>query len=224
MTRYKDDDFDYGTDPEIVAALMVPLPEPRDDYVNTHVPIVFINIDGVLNPGDPDITHYGKNCYPYRDIVRVHGVDRRIALNPEHGEALRGLREKRGAELVWVSTWNEYANDHIAGPLGLGKLPYVPLPAETWGDEDNGFKAVAALDWARGRPFVWFDDSPTLKIRLHHYETAWHTRRHSPNPLSPFGVGEFLHVFIQSAIGLRPSHTRKADRWLRDLRIKPDPQ
>ncbi|GAB3727752.1 HAD domain-containing protein [Nocardiopsis nanhaiensis] len=148
-------------------------------------PLLFIDIDGPLNPFRATPSQL-EGYSAHR--MRPPGWERparplSVWLNPAHGEELLALPY----ELVWASTWEHAANTMIGPVLGLPELPVVEMPrrpARHWG---LFFKTPAIVDYAGGRPFAWVDDGITGRDR------SWVDRNH---------LGDALLCRIDPAIGL----------------------
>lgn len=119
-------------------------------------PLLFVDVDGVLNPADP---------WPADGFDRHHLLGYDVLLAPLHGAWLRELSGTY--ELCWATTWQDSANAHIAPLLGLPDLPVVPVNRYTRQPGDprirltellSGHKWAPLLRYAAGRPFAWIDD------------------------------------------------------------------
>ncbi|GAA2815869.1 hypothetical protein GCM10010441_45560 [Kitasatospora paracochleata] len=119
-------------------------------------PLLFLDVDGVLNPvcPHPDAGFDSHTLLGYT-----------VLLSAEHGAWLRELAGTY--ELVWATTWEDEANVHIAPRLGLPELPvvrfngYVPQPGDPRVPLMELFSArkwAPLLRYAAGRPFAWLDD------------------------------------------------------------------
>ncbi len=118
-------------------------------------PILFIDVDGVLNPHSKPrfLKPLGFKKYRIWDD-EINRCDRyTVWLNKLHGEWLSSLTDL--VDLAWATTWNDRANDAIAGRIGLPRLPVaharprVGMLAE---------KTRSIIDMAGSRPFAWIDD------------------------------------------------------------------
>ncbi|MEV7780563.1 HAD domain-containing protein [Kitasatospora sp. NPDC088351] len=119
-------------------------------------PLLFLDVDGVLNPVCPG---------PENDFDTHTLLGYSVLLSARHGEWLRELAGTY--ELVWATTWEEKANIHIAPAIGLPRLPvvrfagYVPQPGDPrvpLMDLFSAHKWAPLLRYAAGRPFAWVDD------------------------------------------------------------------
>ncbi|MFB4298900.1 HAD domain-containing protein [Actinomadura sp. NTSP31] len=126
-------------------------------------PLLYLDIDGVLNPEAP------------RDPARFHehAIGRlTVRINREHGDWLRELAAHY--DLTWATTWEEHANEHIGPLLGLPPLPHVAFSAYEPHPDDPHTpllqiplmrKWAPILRHADGRPFAWVDDIIPWTIR-----------------------------------------------------------
>lgn len=177
-------------------------------------PILAVDVDGVLNACSD-----GEPPPGWRDArVRPHGPQShgfRIRCNPAHGALLLAVAEETGAELIWCTTWEAMANEHIAPLVGLPELPWVPMEpgraevasaspdagrlAGTYHHSVGETKAAAMRAYAAERSFVWLDDEP---------DAAWELRN-CPVP--------HLVIRVDSETGLQDEHLAAARAWLAAL-------
>jgi hypothetical protein len=164
-----------------------------------HVPLVLVDVDGVLNPARPAGLGYRRHW------VFPAGVAHRLLLNPSHGRMLTDLADATGAELVWGSYWQNRANTWIAPRVGLPSLRFVPIPPRwrpgAW-SSPGWWKARHVAAWIGDAPFVWFDDDLTVIGGL------------AGQP----GLGRHLVVRVDPATGLTDDHVEQARAWLHNLR------
>jgi hypothetical protein len=169
-------------------------------------PILAVDVDGVLNAMSRGAPPEG-----WRD-GRALGF--RIRYNPGHGAKLLAVAEETGAELVWCTTWEELANEHIAPLVGLPELPWVPMEpgrdAVVSASPDSGqragthyhslgdTKAAAMCAYASDRPFCWLDDEPDAEDAL------------SSHPVP------HLVIQVPERTGLQDEHLERARTWLRE--------
>lgn len=133
------------------------------------VPILAIDIDGVLNP--MNWTKQGRKIMWARGFRPQTGWQARVRkvegsrwiphgelwLNRAHGEMLARFSREHDVELVWASLWEHNSNAIVAPALGLPRMPFVDFHGHPSGSQFWKFQAVA--DYARGRPLAWLDDS-----------------------------------------------------------------
>ncbi|WP_083999897.1 HAD domain-containing protein [Actinomadura kijaniata] len=172
---------------------------------STVEPIVFIDVDGVLNP-------LGKlqDGYTVHRITLAEKGRRRqyqVALNPTHGAALLALAETTGAQLVWGTTWSQHANPKIGPRIGLPELPWVDIGHRPRSGPDSRltvgqWKAKKLAAWAARRPFVWLEDEPDAAAALAELD----------------GVGPHQVITVDALRGLTAQHLQAARDWLDQLR------
>jgi hypothetical protein len=106
-------------------------------------PLLLLDIDGALSPmlerGDPRAEEFVW-------------VSEQECAHPRLTEWLAMLSEHY--TLIWVTSWEDEANDVFGPSLGLARLSYVPfsrVESETWKLDD-------VLEFVGTRPFAWVDD------------------------------------------------------------------
>ncbi|MFF4650655.1 HAD domain-containing protein [Streptomyces sp. NPDC001380] len=121
-----------------------------------HRPLLYLDVDGVLNPLAPP---------PGTDFENRRVLGLTVRLHARHGAWLRELADV--CTLVWATTWEEDANVHLAPLLGVPPLPvvrftgYRPQPGDP---RLPLMELLSARKWApllrhaAGRPFAWVDD------------------------------------------------------------------
>lgn len=176
-------------------------------------PAVLVDVDGVLNPNLCGKTRSICKCHPtWRGFVAKLSREERywLKVNPEHGGLLTELAEATGAELIWASYWQGHANTWVSPKVGLPQtLPFVPIPACSGSQYTVGeWKAHWVADWAKGRPFVWFDDEPDVPGAL--------------NGLADQkGLGAYRVITVDPEFGLIGEHVEEAKEWLKALPSAP---
>lgn len=124
-----------------------------DDSADERRPLVFIDIDGVLNRYRMPVTEASQKGLIVYDQDDWNGRAWTMRLDPADGQRLLSLTDL--ADLAWATTWTDLA-DLIGNRIGLpGGLPvaYRKMSEYT--------KGRGILEVAGDRPFVWFDDEPT---------------------------------------------------------------
>lgn len=118
-------------------------------------PLLFLAVNGVLNPVCP---------HPDAEFDTHTILGYAVLLSARHGRWLRELALRY--ELVWATTWEEKANEHIAPALGLPALPVVHFTGRLSLPVDPQLMEVfparkwaSILRYAEGRPFAWIDDA-----------------------------------------------------------------
>lgn len=145
-------------------------------------PLLFVDIDGVLNPWAAPACPSGYAEHRWRT--------RKAWLSPAHGHALRRLA--RHVDLVWASSWADDANTLAGAALGLPPLPTVTF-AGPHADAGPDWKFPAVGRFAYGRPLVWFDDDFDLRPGA---KDRFLRRRDLPTRLVP----------VDPAVGLTDAH------------------
>ncbi len=144
--------------------------------IKRYRPVVAIDIDGVLRlavrPGQPA----PEGAYPVQLTLRRGAYPALFHRPPDWDSAgtatgtywLSGIGAtwvrsllSRGIEVVWATTWQEYANVYFAEPLGIPPLPLGVSGgvAEEFPDSPE-WKTLNLARRYPGRPLVWVDDNP----------------------------------------------------------------
>ena len=158
---------------------------------------IFVDVDSVLNPDVPrsgGFRHEAK-LYPGGPVFALN-------LHEVYSRWLLDLSEKTGAFLVWGSTWQQHANEHVGRPLGLPHLSHLELTPAKFNETLGCVKARAAIEYAQGNPFVFFDDEPDLRYYL--YDSRG------------------LHIHVNARHGLTRRHLIEAEKFLAENDAEPD--
>lgn len=147
-------------------------PTPYGPAVPAGVPVMLTDVDGVLSPfanpaetglADPDNPTKWPVWEPHRFSVETSSV-MDMPMSPSMGKALADLPVQR----VFLTTWNEHANSHIAPRLGWDALPVLStMGGRTFSSERGGWAKLHVVKcWLRTfgpRPLVWVDDDTRLE-------------------------------------------------------------
>jgi hypothetical protein len=153
-------------------------------------PLILIDVDGVLNP----IRFGGMEGYTEYRLLQF-----RVKLNMEHGVQLQKIAFDTGAELVWATTWEHLANEYIGCRIGLPPLPVIEVITR-----ERCWKFGPVLDYAAGRPLMWFDDD---FARFPEHEEWFLKERMAAGDLDTY-----LHT-VDPAVGLTQKDFDKALSW-----------
>jgi hypothetical protein len=112
---------------------------------------IFLDIDGVLNVGRENSSNHKRFSAVVDDFKYT------LYLSPDHGDQLISLTRDTNSTIVWSSMWEEHAN-RVGMLIGLPHLDNLFFPNIRFADDPSRVKVQAAQDYAKGQPFVMFDD------------------------------------------------------------------
>jgi hypothetical protein len=143
--------------------------------VTSSLPLLLLDVDGVLNP------FAAPACPPgYSEHEFFPGEDP-VRLCPAHGPWLRELAAR--FQLVWATAWGASANRLLAPVLHLPELPVIRFPPPPFRPRD---KLPPIVSYAGSRPLIWIDD-------MHPPEAhAWAASRRVPTLLIGIDPAEGL--------------------------------
>lgn len=123
-------------------------------------PLLLLDVDGVLNA----LGH--RHPLPMRELAVGHHP---LRFRQDLPQVLAGLRAR--FDLVWATLWEDAANRHLVGDLGLPPLPVIRFSEHP--DQSHGptYKLPAVADHVADRPFAFADDA------LHQDAHAWAAAR-----------------------------------------------
>lgn len=121
-------------------------------------PLWLLDVDGVLNAIEPKPKHVTAwDGYEHAD-VRADRSTYRISYAPTLVLGIRELIEDGNVEVMWLTTWQEHANEALRKLFGFPELAIASTredflsPAATW------WKLTVAKRVAKDRPLIWTDD------------------------------------------------------------------
>jgi hypothetical protein len=160
-------------------------------------PVLAIDIDGVIS-----LFGFHESMQPGQTDARgapgeFHLIDGMLhCISLETGPRLQRLAQSY--ELVWASGWEDRANDHLPGILGVPELPYLTFDGRARFGTAH-WKLDALDEYAGSRPLAWVDDSLDESC----YE--WAEQREAPTLLVP----------TESDVGLLEAHVETLEAWVR---------
>jgi len=173
-------------------------PGPGHDQqtVTASLPLLLLDVDGVLNPFAAPACPSG---YTEHDIFRG---EEPVRLCPAHGPWLAELATR--FQIVWATAWGADASRLLGPLLRLPDLPVIAFPPVPFRPRD---KLPAIIRYAGHRPLAWMDDALPPEAQ------AWAACRRTPT-LPKSGVDPCLSA-AQRAAGSRSILTRSASRQRR---------
>ncbi|MYW57083.1 MULTISPECIES: hypothetical protein [unclassified Streptomyces] len=148
------------------------------------LPLLLLDVDGVLNPFAAPACPDGYREYPF-----FPEDDPPVRLCAAHGPWLRTL--SRTFELAWATGWEDEANVFLAPVLKLPALPVVRFPPVPF---DPAEKVPAIDAFTGGRPAAWVDDAHTEA------GAAWARSRTAPTLLLPSDPARGLTADMVAAL------------------------
>lgn len=191
-------------------------------------PVVAIDIDGVLRLAVPPEGQGPEGAYRVEVTMRRGAYPQAYHRPPRwnrDGTATRtywlsgiGADWIRsllagGVEVVWATTWQEYANVYFAPALGIPELPVATTGREVHGWDSSDWKSVRLRERFPGRPLVWVDDNPVSGDAFAIDEMrAPHDRALT-----------YFQLIGNPREGIRADHVRSVEAWL-ELASTPEGQ
>ena len=161
----------------------------------TDRPVLLVDVDGVIS-----LWGWPEGHPPAGSWTLVDGIAH--FLSHEAAHQLQVLCAS--FDLVWCTGWEERANEHLPGALGLGPFPYVSFDRLTVKASGHAHWKLAGIDAWTGpeRPVAWIDDG------LDDGAMAWAAARPGPTHLEPTVPAE----------GLTAAHAGRLAAWAAGLR------
>jgi hypothetical protein len=118
---------------------------------------VFLDVDGVIN----SLTHLWTNGNAkFSSVTNAHQAGRYTIWVPDYMPELVQSIEAN-ANLYWLTTWRDKANEHISDILGISKTTPVISDGTEQRDPSWKFKAVRPLAEQlneEGQEILWIED------------------------------------------------------------------
>jgi hypothetical protein len=163
----------------------------------SNAPILAVDIDGVISLFGFDQPEPGRGA-PNDAPGEFHLIDGMLhCIALETGPRLERL--SKTYELIWASGWEDRANDHLPGILGLPQFPYLTFDGRARFGTAH-WKLQALEDYANSRPLAWIDDSLDASCQ------EWAEKRSAPTLLVP----------TESDVGLLDVHVEVIEGWAKD--------
>jgi hypothetical protein len=161
-------------------------------------PILAVDIDGVISLFGFDESMQPGQADPSRAPGEFHLIEGMLhCISLDTGPRLKRLAKTY--ELVWASGWEDRANYHLPGILGVPELPYLSFDGRARFGTAH-WKLDAIGEYAASRALAWIDDSLDESC----YE--WAQKRFAPTLLVP----------TESDVGLLDVHVEALEAWVKD--------
>lgn len=125
-------------------------------------PLLLLDVDGVLNVFPEAAT---RDRYYETSLASTTQGNFRVTRHKRAREWIDRLAEH--FHLVWCTMWDDEANEHIFGPIGVPPVPYIPVwensRMRNWSAKAGTHHKVPQInDYAQSRPLAWIDDELTV--------------------------------------------------------------
>jgi len=181
--------------------------------MNTYTkPILFLDVDGVLNAFAPVRPHVERKA----GGRKVNGVFQPYTLRFDNEAADMVLALAEHFDIVWATMWNDAANAEVAPLLGLDEFPVMRCNHNVGWDmavaEGTDTFDIHRLWYAKtpliptyaaGRPFAWLDDDHSS------YDQAWLAQHGADQP--------FMLVRTDAEYGVQWDDVDALIHWARNL-------
>ncbi len=152
------------------------------------LPYLLLDVGGVLSP-------YGMTPPADYEEREIGGFW--VVWTDAHVPRLQRLAE--AFEIVWATTWEQYANDALCPALGLEPLPVIRFAR----GQTQTRKLDSIKEWIGNRPTAWIDDD------LYEDAHSWASTRNETVPT--------LLVQATPSIGLTNAHVDELLAFAKNL-------
>ena len=156
-------------------------------------PLLLLDVGGVLSP-------YGLTPPPDFSEREIGGFW--VVWTDAHPKRISRLAKH--FDLVWATTWEQYANAALAPALGIGPLPYITFVR----GETQTRKLQSVAEYVADRSAAWIDDD------LYDDAREWATQRNDT-------IATLL-VQTTPSIGLTDDHVDELIEWSRKVSADED--
>jgi hypothetical protein len=169
----------------------------RKRKAKSDAPVLAVDIDGVISLfGFDQSVEPGRSGYDAPgEFHLIDGMLHCIAMDT--GPRLNQLAKTY--ELIWASGWEDRANDHLPGILGVPELPFLTFDGRARFGTAH-WKLEALEEYSGSRPLAWIDDNLDGSCQ------EWAEQRAAPTLLVP----------TESDVGLLDLHVDMIEAWARD--------
>ena len=158
-------------------------------------PLLFLDVDGVLNA-----IPYQRGPDQFDDFQQTRIMGVLITYSKKMGERIKAL----DADVVWLTTWQHKANEHIRHLYGWEEFPVVVAHPESYDSPWWKSKTAQRHLESSERPLIWIDDDLSYGERSGTLE--WLREYSQPK----------LLICPQPTAGIRPSHLDMIEEWIKE--------
>lgn len=182
--------------------MSAPAVDPQTSRWSWVRPVLYLDVDGVLNPFRSKGPHKHWSDYAKHTVDLPDGSSFKLWCSPVLGRQLSDVALRHGIEIVWATSWADHVEELIVPLVGLERgLRVLAYPAVAETDLANTGKLAEVAADAGGRPAIWVDDD------LGPADRAWAAEREDPT----------LLIRPDPAAGLRSGDLVAIEAWARSI-------